>query len=67
MTQEKSTLHSFVVLGVNKMNPGNLRPKVKARHTRDVRTKETNRQPAAEEVPSATTLSVQDVCGLRKV
>ena len=49
------------------MNPGNLRPKVKARHTRDVRTKETNRQPAAEEVPSATTLSVQDVCGLRKV
>ena len=49
------------------MSSGNLRPKVRVRRPRDVRTKATNRQPAVEEIASTTTLSVQDVCGLNPV
>ena len=46
------------------MSSGNLRPKLRTRRPRDVRTRVTNRQPAVEEIASTTTLSVQDGCCL---
>ncbi|KAL8591847.1 hypothetical protein ACOMHN_044343 [Nucella lapillus] len=52
-----------IIPGVNKTGPGNLRPRLKPRPRRDVRSKLTSRPPAVEDdnTPSAATLSVQDL------
>ena len=52
------------VEGVNKMGPGNLRPKARARRPRPTPSKAISKPSAADDLQTTSTLSVQDVCFL---